>query len=82
MLLWVSGPESRDYARSTLEFGSTSLPAGLSSQLTDLDKNKIPDSIENLSIADRQKKYNEITSPKVQDTSFVKASQKGGQLNL
>lgn len=82
MLLWVSGPDARDYTRSTHEFGSTNLPAGLSSQLTDLDKNKVPDSIENMSLADRQKKYNEITASKNRDTSFVKASQQGGQINL
>ena len=46
MLLWTSGPTAREYMRGTREFGSATLPEGVASQITDLDHDGVPDSMQ------------------------------------
>ncbi len=82
MLLWVSGPNSRDYNRTTHEFGAADLPDGLASRLEDKDKNKIPDSIENMSSADKEKIYNDISNSQITTKSIIRINQNGGQMTL
>lgn len=62
MLLWTSGPTARDYTRGTHEFGSVYLPDGLASRLIDGDKNGTPDSVENMSLADRQRAFTDMST--------------------
>jgi hypothetical protein len=83
MLLWTSGPASRDYTRGTHEFWDTDLPDWLADRLVDADKNGTPDSIENMSLADREKAYKDISianTPASQ--SIMKAIQNGTQFNI
>lgn len=78
MLLWTSGPGARDYTKGTHEFGAATLPDGLASRLADSDKNAVPDSIENLSLAERQKTYSDMTTSNSENKPFVKVTQNGG----
>jgi hypothetical protein len=82
MLLWSSGPGARDYTRGTHEFGSVSLPDGMSSRLTDTDNNSIPDSIENMSLADRQNEFSRVNPQSSTNTSLLQSSIVSGQLTL
>lgn len=83
MLLWTSGPTAREYTRGTHEFGSVSLPDGMTSRLTDTNNNKIPDSIENMSLADRQKAYTDMSAANgPQGQSIIKTTKTGDQLNI
>jgi hypothetical protein len=78
MLLWSSGPGAREYTRGTHEYGSTSLPDGLADRLADPDKNGIPDSIEKMSLADRQKAYtNMTTTASTASNSLIKTNSDG-----
>jgi FG-GAP-like repeat len=52
MLLWLSWPNSRDYTKWTHEFGSANFPDGMSSRLTDSNKDNVPDSVVNRSRED------------------------------
>lgn len=59
------------------------LPDGLDSRLVDADGNGTPDSIENMSLTDRQKAYTDMTigsTPLGQ--SLMKVSQNGSQFNI
>jgi hypothetical protein len=79
MLLWSSGPGARDYTRGTHEYGSSSLPDGLASRLADPDNNGIPDSVEKMSLVDRQKAYANMTNSvsSAGNNSFVKTNTDG-----
>ena len=83
MLLWTSGPGARDYTRGTHEFGSASLPDGIASRLMDVDKNGTPDSIENMSVADRQQAFTDITTASNTDSSsLMRTTQNGNELSI
>lgn len=83
MLLWSSGPGNRDFTKGTYNFGAANLPDGLAARLADNNNNQIPDSIENMSLADRQSAYNDITtSNTTQRRSLIKADQNGNQINI
>lgn len=56
MILWRS-TAVRAYQRGTREFTPAEIPASIQSRITDADKNGTPDSIENMSLADRKKAY-------------------------
>ncbi len=82
MLLWTSGPAPRDYTRGTHAFGSVSLPVGIASRLTDSNKNQIPDSVENMTLVDRQKAYTNMTRSTKENRSLIKVDQSSTQLNI
>ena len=56
MLLW-SSTGVRSYLRGTRTFAPAELPPSLASRLTDSDRNGTPDSIQNMSVADRKAAY-------------------------
>jgi len=77
MILWRSGPSSRSYVKWSRFFSDPMLPESIAARLVDANKNGIPDSIENMSIADRQKLYNQNqsqTSSNTQSSSVVKVT--------
>lgn len=83
MLLWTSGPTSREYTRGTHNFGDVDFPDGLASRLTDSDNNGVPDNIENMSLTDRQQAYTDMTLAKAPQThSLMRATQNGNEFNL
>lgn len=82
MLLWTSGPGSRDYTKGTHEFGAADLPAGLDTKLADADGNSLPDSIENIPLADRQKTYSDMTSSNSENKPLIKVSQGNGSMTI
>lgn len=83
MLVWSSGPGNRDFTKWTYNFGAANLPDGLAARLADNNNNQIPDSIENMSLADRQAAYKDITTSNgTQSRSLIKADQNGNQINI
>lgn len=64
MLLWASGPGSRDYTRGSHDFGSADLPAGIAEQILDTDNNGIPDGVEKRSIEDLTKAKDRLVDTK------------------
>ncbi len=75
MIVWRSGQSSRAYTRGSRFFADPILPESITARLTDADKNGVPDSIENMSLADRQKLYNQSqtkTPSNTQSSSVVK----------
>lgn len=61
MVLWRSGG-ARDYTRGTRSYTAATIPDSIASQLTDADKNGTPDSVEDMSLSDRQAAYKQMTS--------------------
>lgn len=69
MILWRS-LASREYLRWTRSFGTAELPPELADRVADNDKNGVPDSIDSMSIADRQKTFDDMS----QGTNFLPSS--------
>lgn len=61
MVLWRSD-SARVYTRGTRSYTAATIPDSIASQLTDADNNGTPDSVENMSLSDRQAAYTQMTS--------------------
>ena len=59
MILWRS-LAARDYQRGTRTYTDAGIPDSIKSRLIDADKNGVPDSLENMSLEDRQKAYKDM----------------------
>ncbi len=83
MLVWVSGPGIRDFIKWTHNFGSPNLPDGLEAKLIDSNNNQIPDSIENMSLSDRQAAYKDMNSSNnTSGRPLIKADRNGAQITI
>jgi hypothetical protein len=74
MLLWRSGPASRDYTRGLRSFATADLPADLRARTEDLDASGIPDQIENMSLADRTASFQALSKSEIPRTPPLKVS--------
>ena len=59
MILWRS-LAAREYQRGTRTYTDVDIPDAIKSRLIDADKNGVPDSLENMSLEDRQKAYKDM----------------------
>lgn len=59
MILWRS-TEAHTYERGTRSFTQAELPPSLANKLIDKDKNNVPDSVENMTLEDRQNALKEM----------------------
>ena len=59
MILWRS-LAAREYQRGTRTYTDADIPDAIKSRLIDADKNGVPDSLENMSLEDRQKAYKDM----------------------
>ncbi len=75
MLLWRSGPGSRDYVRGTRTFSEAELPEGIKEKIVDINNNGIPDSMENMTNAELKEDFKDLTTTPTNSTQpLLKAS--------
>lgn len=80
MLVW-SSDTARTYTRGTRSFGTAELPSELAGKITDVNRNGVPDSMENMSTGALQDAYASMRSPTVAQKPLVQVNtQQNGRL--